>query len=299
MAGGGVGDRVVVVGRDRAADADGADHVARVDERHPALAEDELVLAQRRDVVGEEHAFGEALLEIERGGAKAGGGIGLGARDLRGHPERPVHALADDQMPGLVHHRDRHLEAELLRALDAALDAGARLIARDAAHDTSTRTSSSSTRTGYDGTAAPRPGNTHRPVRTSYIQPCHGHASRMPDSLPALSGPPRWAQTSPSAWTWSPTRTRTTRVPSACTSVGRPGVRSAGAIRISLTRLLSGRTRGAGRSCTASASPSPAAPAPARAAPACRSGTRRSGSRARREPRRPRCGSRRTPPRDR
>src|SRR5258708_19722434 len=165
MAGGGVGDRVVVVGRDCAADADSADDVARVDERHAALAEDELVLAQRRDVVREEHALGEALLEIERGRAKAGGGIGLGARDLRGHPERAVHALADDQMPGLVHHRDRHLEAELLRAFDAALDARARLIARDAAHDTSTRTSPFSTPTPYAATPPPLPANTHRPSR--------------------------------------------------------------------------------------------------------------------------------------
>src|SRR5207247_6939396 len=53
------------------------------------------------------------------------------------------------------------------------------------------------------GTAAPRPGKTHCPVRTSYIQPCHGHASRAPDSFPALSGPPLWAQTSPSACTRS------------------------------------------------------------------------------------------------
>src|SRR2546422_4912757 len=103
----------------------------RSDERHTALAEDELVLAERGDVVGEEHPLGEALLEIERGGAEPGGGVGLGARDLRRHPERAVHPLADDEVPGLVHHRDRHLEAERVRLLEPALDARARQIARD------------------------------------------------------------------------------------------------------------------------------------------------------------------------
>src|SRR5262249_44078790 len=224
------------------------------------------------------------------------------ARDLRRDPERAVHALAHDQVPGLVHDGDRDLEAELLGALHATFDAGAGQIAGHAAHETSTHTSSFSTRTGYDGTAAPRPGNTHCPVRTSYIHPCHGQASRVPDSLPSLKGPPLCAHVSSRASTWSPTRTRTMRRPSACTRRGCPATRSASAAtRVAVTSPLSGRTRGAGRSCTASASPSPAAPAPAPAlaCPAYRMAARRSDSRARRGPRRPRWGSRRTPPRDR
>src|SRR5256885_8582038 len=85
----------------------------------------------------------------------------------------------------------------------------------------------------------------HWPVRTSYIQPCHGHARRVPESLPSLSGPPLWAQTSPSACTRSPTRTRTTRAPSASTSIGRPTATSASGTRMAVTRPLSRRRRGA------------------------------------------------------
>ena len=47
--------------------------------------------------------------------------------------------------------------------------------------------------------AAPRAGNAHWPVRTSNIQPCQGQVSRVPLSLPSLSGPPRCVQTSPQA----------------------------------------------------------------------------------------------------
>src|SRR5919201_3002821 len=302
VTGGGICDVVVVVGRDRPAHADGADDAAGVDERHTALAEHELILAERGNVVREQHALREALLEIARGRAKAGRRVRLGPRDLGRHPERAVHALAHDQVSRLIDHGDGDLETQLLRALEAALDARAREIARDRAHDRSTQISSFSRRTGYVGTDAPRPGNTHWPVRTSYIQPRHGHASRAPDSLPSLSGPPLCAQTSARACTWSPMRTSTTRVAPASTSLGCPTVTSASAAtRIAVTAPLSGRTRDAGRSCTASASRSPAAPAPApaRACRACPSGVPRSGSRARRAPRRLRCGSRRTPPRGR
>src|SRR5947208_3440258 len=58
------------------------------------------------------------------------------------------------------------------------------------------------------------------------------------------------------------------------------------------TARPSARTRGGGRSCTASAFRSPGGP-PRSPPPACRascSGARRSGTRARRAPRRPRCG---------
>src|SRR5262249_33676722 len=169
---------------------------------------------------------------------KSRGRIGLGAGDLRRDPERAIHALTDHQMSRFVHDGDGDFEAQLLSALHAALDAGARQIAGDAAHEISTETSSFSTRTAYDGTAAPRPGNTHCPVRTSYIQPCHGHARRVPDSFPSLRGPPRCTQTSLSAWTRSPIRTRTTRLPSASTSRGTPGVSSASPRRTSVTSLL-------------------------------------------------------------
>src|SRR5207244_3365150 len=116
----------------------------------------------------------------------------------------------------------------------------------------------------------------HRPVRTSYIQPCHGHARRVPDSLPSLSGPPLWAQTSPRACTRSPTRTRTRRAPSASTSIGRPTATPASGTRMAVTRTLSRRRRGAARSCTPRPSRSPAAPAPtpARAARPCPKGAR-------------------------
>src|SRR6266852_8821523 len=43
MPGGGIGDRVIVVGGHRAADADRADDPSRLDDRYPAPAEDELV----------------------------------------------------------------------------------------------------------------------------------------------------------------------------------------------------------------------------------------------------------------
>src|SRR2546428_882684 len=75
-----VGDRVVVLGGDGAADTDGADDVAVLHDRHAALAEDEAIVAERGHVVGEEHALAEALLEVERGGLKASRGVGHHAR---------------------------------------------------------------------------------------------------------------------------------------------------------------------------------------------------------------------------
>src|SRR5262249_37519710 len=97
-----VGGCVVGVRGDGAAHAHGADDPTVLDEGHGAPAEDELVIAQGGDVVGEELPLGEALLEIERGGVKGRGGVGLGAGDLGRDPERPVHAVADDQVPRAV-----------------------------------------------------------------------------------------------------------------------------------------------------------------------------------------------------
>src|SRR5499433_3645768 len=65
MAGGFVGDRMIVVGGHGAAHAHGADDAAVLDEGHRTPAEDELIVTQRRDVIGEELALGEPLFEIE------------------------------------------------------------------------------------------------------------------------------------------------------------------------------------------------------------------------------------------
>jgi hypothetical protein len=86
-----------------------------------------------------------------------GGGIGLGPGDLGRDPERLVHPVAGDQVPGLVHHGDGHQEAHLLRlrqSLVDALDGGGQRHDRRASdgvragHGTSTKTSLPSTRTG-------------------------------------------------------------------------------------------------------------------------------------------------------
>src|SRR5262249_39510023 len=149
MAGSLVGDRVVVVGGHGAAHAYGADDAAVLDERHGAPAEDELIVAERGDVVGEELALGEPLFQIERGRVKRGGGVGLRARDLGRHPERAVHAIAAAQVPGVVDDGDRHLEAERLRLGKAALDALARPGPRQRhRHGTSIQTSPPSIVTG-------------------------------------------------------------------------------------------------------------------------------------------------------
>src|SRR5688572_18708885 len=179
VTGRGIGDRVVVVGRHGAADADGTDDVSAVDDRHAAASEHEPIVAEGGDVVGEQHALGETLLQVERRGLECGGRVRLRACDLRRHPERAVHALARDQMPGVVDDRDGDEKAELLRLLDPALDTDARLLEGDGTHASVTNTSSPSMRTGYEATAVPRGGNRHCPVFTSYIQPCQGHASRV------------------------------------------------------------------------------------------------------------------------
>src|SRR5439155_5227722 len=121
--GGGIGDRVIVVGGNRAAHPDGADDPLADDQRYRALAEDEPVVAERGDVVGGELALAEPLFEIERRRAERRRRVGLRAGDLGRHPERAVHPIAGDQMPGVVDDGDRHLEAERLRPSDAALDA--------------------------------------------------------------------------------------------------------------------------------------------------------------------------------
>src|SRR6185295_9155650 len=180
---------VIVVGRNGAADPDRADDAIALNEWNAAPAEHERVVTQRGHVVGEEHPLAEALFQVERGGAEAGRRVGLGARDLRCHPERAVHALAGHQVPAVVDDSDRDLEAELLCALHAPSDTGPGLLERELVHPSSTRIWSPSMRTGYDGTAPPRVGKRHSPVRTSNRQPCHGHTTRVPDTMPSESGP--------------------------------------------------------------------------------------------------------------
>src|SRR2546422_10883200 len=73
-----VGDRVVVIGGDRTAHADGADDLPILDDGHGAAAEDERVVAEHGDVRREELAtLAEALLELERRRAEGGGGVCL------------------------------------------------------------------------------------------------------------------------------------------------------------------------------------------------------------------------------
>ena len=107
----------------------GADDTPVHHQRHRAPAEDELVVAEGRDVVGEELALAESLLEVEGGRVEGRRGVGLRAGDLGCYPERPVHPVTDDQVPGVVDDRDGDLEAERLRLGDTALDTGAGAIA--------------------------------------------------------------------------------------------------------------------------------------------------------------------------
>src|SRR2546423_4151260 len=119
-----VGDRVAGLGGHGAGHAHGAHDRTLLDERDRAATEHEPIVAERRHVVGEELAsLAEALLEVLRRGAERRRGVGLRARDLGRHPERAVHAGAGDEVPRLVHHGDRDLEAERLGLGEAALDA--------------------------------------------------------------------------------------------------------------------------------------------------------------------------------
>src|SRR5439155_4971018 len=73
-----VGDRVVVIGGDRTAHADGADDLPILDDGHGAAAGDERVVAERGDGRREELAtLAEALLELERRRAESRGGVFL------------------------------------------------------------------------------------------------------------------------------------------------------------------------------------------------------------------------------
>src|SRR5207244_11660110 len=118
-----VGDRVVVIGRDRAAHAAGTEDRPGVDDRHGAAAKDELVVTERGDVRRKELAsLVEALLELERRRPEGGGGVGLRPGDLGGGPERAVHALARDEVTRVVTDGDGDLEAEGLRIGSDTLD---------------------------------------------------------------------------------------------------------------------------------------------------------------------------------
>src|SRR5882724_3067546 len=86
--------------------------------------------------------------------------------------------------------------------------------------------------------AEPRAGRRLCPVRTSYIQPCQRHVSLAPASFPSLRGPPRCEHVSAQAYTRSPTRASTTRVPLTSVSLQRPvGTSAREAARTSMRSL--------------------------------------------------------------
>src|SRR5262249_36577930 len=154
--------------------------------RDSATAEHELVVVECRHVAGEQLAApSKPRLQILGRGSERGRGIGLGARDLGRDPKSTVHAMARDEVPGVVDDSHRNQEAEFARLGDAAADALDGVMEREG-HGMATQISPESTRTGYEGTLAPRPGKVHAPVRMSYIHPCQGHASRNALSLPSL-----------------------------------------------------------------------------------------------------------------
>ena len=254
-------------------------------------------------------ARGEALLEVERARAEAGGGVGLGAGDLGRHPERAVHPVAGDQVAGLVDDGDRDLEAQLAGALamPRAMQARACVERERRVTARSTQTSPPSMRTGYDGTgAAARREQALAGAHVVHPAVPRARQPACPPSLPSLSGPPWCVHTSPQRVApASPTRTSTTRVPSSSTerAAARRHLVQRGDRRAASLTASSLRTKARWRPLmycqrisvawrTGSSGLAPAARA------SC-SGARRSGSRARRGPRRPRCGWRRTPPRGR
>src|SRR5438105_4634204 len=62
-----------------------------------------------------------------------------------------------------------------------------------------TYTSSPSSCTAYVGTRIPTGGTIALPLRTLYVQPCHGQVTVSSISTPDESGPPWWRQASPKA----------------------------------------------------------------------------------------------------
>src|SRR5437773_2407573 len=119
-------------------------------ERNGAAAGYELISAERGDVRREQLApLGEAFLGLERRRAEGGGGGGLRPRDLGRDPEGAVHALAGDEVTGVVHDGDGDPEAEGLRLGESALDALVGLLLRERhPQGTSTQPSPASIRTG-------------------------------------------------------------------------------------------------------------------------------------------------------
>src|SRR5262249_36771924 len=102
-----IGDRLIVVGGGRAADTHRPPDVAVEGDGDGAATEDERVVAERRDVAREElSALVEPLFEIERRGLEGRARVRLGAGDLRGDPECPVHAMTGDEVTGVVDDRD-------------------------------------------------------------------------------------------------------------------------------------------------------------------------------------------------
>src|SRR5215831_6846775 len=189
-------------------------------------------------VAGQGGAAGDLVEAVGRA-AMAGRGEGLGDGDLDPGDPRPRHPVETKGMAAIVADADGLGDADLAGLVLGRLHDHLGVLKgqpSDRDHGTSTHTSPASTRTGKVDTLAPRPGKVHRPVRTSYIQPCQGQVSRAPLSLPSLRGAPRWAHTSRHAYTAFPTRARATAVPRSSTRRGRSaGMASNDPARTSLT----------------------------------------------------------------
>ena len=114
---------MVVVGRDGAAHAHRADDPPVLHQRDRASAEDESIVAERRNVVGEELALAEPLFEVARRCLEGRRRIGLRASDLGRHPEGAVHTVADDQATGVIDDRDGDVESKRPRLDKTPFDA--------------------------------------------------------------------------------------------------------------------------------------------------------------------------------
>jgi hypothetical protein len=108
------------------------------------------------------------------GAAVSGGGEGLGDGDLDPGEPGPRHPVQRDGMPAVVADADGLGHVDLARLGLGRLEQHLGVLegeSIDGDHGSSMKTLSPSIRTGKEGTASPRLGKRHRPVRTSKIQP--------------------------------------------------------------------------------------------------------------------------------
>src|SRR2546423_3296530 len=73
---------------------------------------------------------------------------------------------------------------------------------REEVQGRSAQTLPASTVVGYERTADLAGGPTTWPERTSKRDPCHGHCTTNPASLPSHKGPPKWLQVLSRQYTW-------------------------------------------------------------------------------------------------